>query len=239
MAERTLGEALRAVVTQEAEAPPVHSAGESVLMSPPRQRVFEYLCSRPCSTPAQIARALGLSAPTVQWHLVKLRRAEYLLELGAGRSRLFFPAGLPLDARDLSVLSTLHGLGGWPILAATLARPGLTLRQLADATGLGLGAARVQTRRLSGSGLLVVVVDGRYRRFYPGPEVSRLDRESRRKLRAFRTTLLRRLERDRLGPTTRLSRGREAELELHVGDRTHRLRLPADSLFAPVGETDG
>jgi len=242
MTERRLGEALRAMVSAEAGGERASGAGESVLMNPNRQRIFEFLCFYPCSTPSQISQALRMSGPTVQWHLVKLARAEYVRDSPSGRSHLYFPAGLGLDDLELATLTAVNGLGGSRLLSVVVAQPGLTLRQLGEATGLGAGAVRLQASRLANAGLLVVVTDGRYRRFYPSEAILRLEKAARRKLRAFRARLLKRMERERLSPTTQLSLSREQEVQIRVGDRAYVMRLPSGSLLNAVtalGGSDG
>jgi DNA-binding transcriptional ArsR family regulator len=235
MAERRLGEALRQRVVEDAMPQPILGGeGESILMNPNRQRILEHLAFHPCSSLAQVAAALRMSGPTVQWHVAKLTRARYLRGLPSGRSQLYYPADLPLDAAETSILATVNGFGAGRLLALIAAHPGLTLRQLSEAAGVGVGAARLQSVRLASSDLAVVVTDGRYRRFYPGGALARLDRGARRKLRVFRARLLKRLEMERLRPRARPTLSREHEIELQVGDRAYVLRLPANSLLESV-----
>src|SRR3972149_6833404 len=82
MADRRIGAALRALVLEDdLPADPLGGEEESVLMNLNRQRIFQHLCFFPCSSLAQVASALRMSGPTVQWHVAKLARARYLRSL--------------------------------------------------------------------------------------------------------------------------------------------------------------
>src|SRR3990172_2506306 len=240
MAERRLGQAFRSrVLEEEPDLEVPAGREESVLMNPNRQRIFEYLSFCPCPSLTQAAGALGMSGPTAQWHAAKLARARYLQAVPTGRAQLFYPTALSREPRDLTVLTAVNGLGGAKLLALVVAHPGLTLRQLSDAAGVGIGAARLQALRLVAADLAVVIADGRYRRIYPSGTILHLEKGARRKLRAFRQRLLKRLEHEKMRPTLRASLSREQELEVHVGDRTYVLRLPTSSLLHGIAPSGG
>ena len=240
MAERKIGQAFRSrVLEDEPDADLPAGAEESVLMNPNRQRIFEFLGFYPCYSLTQAAGALGTSGPTAQWHAAKLARARYLRSIPTGRAQLYYPTALALEPRDIAILTAVNGLGGARLLALVVAHPGLTLRQLADAAGLGIGAARLQALRLVSADLAVVVTDGRYRRLYPSETILHLERGARRKLRAFRQRLLKRLEHEKMRPTLRPTLTREQEVEVHVGERTYVLRLPTTSLLQGIGSPGG
>ena len=118
MADRRIGAALRALVLEDdLPADPLGGEEESVLMNLNRQRIFQHLCFFPCSSLAQVASALRMSGPTVQWHVAKLARARYLRSLPSGRSQLWYPFALSLDAAEVSALATVNGFGAAPILS--------------------------------------------------------------------------------------------------------------------------
>jgi len=224
---RRLGDALKAAVSEGYE-PSEGSAARSALMNENRRRVFEYLAWHPCATVGEVADALAVSDPTAAWHLAKLVEAGYAQPVQAP-SRSFCAAGLNLQEAEVSVLAALARGDAPRALALVLTTPGLTAGQLA--AKMERRSARRVLQELADAGLLVAVVDGRFRRFYPGGAVSAIERNASRRLRDFRRRLLRRLEQDRLAPELRMAPGDAVEIDLHFGDDRATLRLPTASLI--------
>ena len=226
---RKLGEALRRVVS-DAYVAEEAVAVRSALMNANRRRAFEYVAWHPGATATEVARALAASEPTAAWHLRKLAEAGYVQEVRVGRTRVYCPAGLGLRDGEVAGLVALSDARATRALHIVLTTPGLTAPQIAGRVG---GASvRGALRALLGTGLVVAIVDGRYRRYYPGAGVADLERGSGRRLREFGRRLVRRLERDRLSPEARAAPGDVLEIDVRFGEERATLRLPAGSLLA-------
>ena len=226
---RKLGEALKAVVSEAYDAE-TSAAPRGALMNANRRRVFEHVAWHPCCTVADVTRALRLSGATAAWHLHKLVEAEYVNEVRVGRVGRYLASGLGLDPEEVAVLAALaHAISG-QAFAIALTTPGLTAEELAGR--LGRKSARRPLRALVAASLVVPVVDGRYRRYYPGPAVSTLEKNAGRRMRDFRRRLLRRLEGDRLAPQVRTAPGDVLEVDVVFGDERATMRLPMGSLLA-------
>ena len=52
--------------------------GETILMNPQRQLILQYLSKYPCNHMNGIVRDLGLSYPTVKWHIDLLVKQDFV-----------------------------------------------------------------------------------------------------------------------------------------------------------------
>jgi len=225
---RKLGQALKQVVSEPVETER-GAAARSVLMNANRRRVFEYVAWHPCCAAAEIAHALDVSGPTAAWHLRKLAEAGYVVEPVLGRARRYHVAGMALEPNELGGLAALADETARSALAAIVQRPGVTTRDLADRTDRA--GLRRAVRTLAAAGWISTVVDGRFRRYYPGPTLAAIERSAPRRLRDFRRRLLRRLERDWLAPEARPAPGDVLEIDIRFGGVKATLRVPTESLL--------
>jgi predicted transcriptional regulator len=62
--------------------------------------IFEYITANPGAHQRKIARALDVNHGTVRWHLKKLRKADLLEEVDAGRSSEYFPTEVGEEAQS-------------------------------------------------------------------------------------------------------------------------------------------
>jgi DNA-binding transcriptional ArsR family regulator len=67
------------------------------------REIFEYITANPGAHQRKIARALDVNHGTVRWHLKKLRKADLLDEVDAGRASEYFPTEVGEE-----VISTLE-----------------------------------------------------------------------------------------------------------------------------------
>ncbi|HEV8595879.1 MAG TPA: winged helix-turn-helix transcriptional regulator [Thermoplasmata archaeon] len=221
------GEALRQVVSDR-YADEEGVAGASPLMNGNRRRAFEYVAWHPCAAPAEVARALRVSGPTAAWHLAKLAEAGYVQESRQGRTRRYHAAGLGLEASEVRGMAAIAERNAAKVVALVLETPGLTATEL---TKKGAGSP-ASIRILTGVGFLSTVVDGRFRRYYPGPGLAAIERSAPKRLRAFRRQLMRRLAHDRLAPDARAAPGEVLEIDVRFGTERATLRVPTESLLA-------
>ena len=226
-----LGEALRAMVSDKEEALEVKGRPESVLMNPTRQRIFETICHSPASRLRTIARRLEMNATVVQFHLRKMKSHAYIDTFTRGKVIVYYPSDLHPTEQDLVLLSLIADETGRELVKLVVVRPGLTPREMSLETDHCFGSVRRLLLDMESNGLVAIVIDGRHSRVFPGDGLVKLERRSHQLLRAMRSRLMRRLARDRLSPVVEMDERREGMIILKVGRRTHRLRIPSESLM--------
>lgn len=223
MKERSgLGSALRRrigvpVIPRGGEYP---GQRESVLMNPTRLRIFQALYNSPCSHVRGLSRAVGVTPPSVQWHLGKLAEKGMVRSLDMGRRRVFYPADM-LDEEDVALLAFLNREKRVAAVRAVSEQPGVPQNQLMRATGCNGHTLR----SLVGRGVLEVVKDGRHRRYYPAAILNRRKEEHERRARKVRQLLLSRLAREGLLPEAADTGRGYLEVKVRLGTSTETLRF--------------
>ena len=226
-----LGEALRAVVSDKEEALEIKGRPESVLMSPTRQRIFEQICHYPASRLKTISKKLGMNATVVQFHLRKMRQHQYASSSQIDGNTVYYPFDLRPTDYDVASLSVLADDTGRELLKLVVETPGLTASELALKTKKSTVGIRKYLLEMESLGLVALIIDGRRNRVFPGEGLPRVEKRSRHLLRGLKSRLMRRLARDRLSPSIEMDERRESIIILKVGGRSHRLKLPAESLL--------
>jgi hypothetical protein len=89
--------------------------------------------------------------------------------------------------------------------------------------------------------MIVPVIDGRFKRYFPTDSVAAIENESIKRLRQFKRFLMKKLEGDRLNPEVHMSRTREAEIQIRIGKTRSTIAVPPEPLtnvIASFGEPD-
>ncbi|RLF02975.1 MAG: hypothetical protein DRJ64_08770, partial [Thermoprotei archaeon] len=186
-----------AVGQGEEEAPGI-SARRVTFAHPHRRRIFETVTSSPCLGLRELARMTGLSAPTVKWHLRVLHDAGYVELTSVGSRKVYYPRHMlePEDALAVRLAVTARD-----VLRQVRDSPGLMARDIS-----WNGDLRRLLRTMVSLGLLEVVRDGRYSRYYLGKRITAHPREN---VRFFKKSLLTRMHGEGLKPRiTRVTKNR-------------------------------
>jgi len=227
---KRFGEALKEIVGEGFQAEERKGKVESVLMNPNRQRIFQLLFSRPCSTAKAVASETKLSLPSVKWHLRKLVEAKYLEERIGGGRRIYCPSGLLRDEEAIQILASLSEDKLAKTFTFIAKRGGSTLLDVRKEFGVSLNTCRIRLSKLKEMGLVTSVIDGRYRRYFATDLIQNIENRNRKALRNFRRSLLKKLQEDRLNPRVQWSRSRETEVEIEVGGKKSILKIPSRTL---------
>lgn len=176
---RPLGRALQEVLAPAgagAAAREERAPGAGLLAHPARAALLQTLLDRPLCNVAQLARAVGTTAPSARWHLAVLEEAGLVETRREGRSLLACVPGTAdgPHARALGVLARPRALG---LIRAVSAAPGLTVAEVARAAQTTPQSALRALKALSTVELVETVRDGRYVRCYPGDGLERLVEE--------------------------------------------------------------
>ncbi|MCK5547652.1 MAG: winged helix-turn-helix transcriptional regulator [Thermoplasmata archaeon] len=219
--------ALKEIVGEDVDLEERKGRIESALRNENRFAIFQFLCRVPGSSIATMSLHFHLSVSAVKWHLEKLKNEGYVLEVDAGNRLAFFPKGY-LDPRFVDVLCVLNEELPAAIIWTLLKRPGLTQKGLCSELGTGAPPARYALKKLERLRLVLSVIDGRFRRYYPTDELRKLDNKNRKTLRRFRTNLIGRFHAELLNPRIELSKSRESMIEIDTGSIKNQLYIPSD-----------
>jgi DNA-binding transcriptional ArsR family regulator len=216
-----LGSALRRAL---GATPPIREQGsprrETVLMNLTRLRVLEALCNRPCAHLRWVSRTVGVTPPSVLWHIGKLAAKGLVTSRLTGRRRIHYPMGL-LEAEDVELLGFLGSERRSAIVRHLAEHPGATQGELVRITGANSHTLRGMVSR----SVLDEVKDGRHRRYYHSPMLRRRRESMDRRARRFKQLLLTKLEEEGLAPETVGSDHDVLELRVKIGGEFHTLSI--------------
>jgi DNA-binding MarR family transcriptional regulator len=138
--------------------------------SPPRAQILALLAAEPGLHFHGLARRSGLSNGALVHHLRKLEEGGLVRAQRTGRYTCYVVA----DAAPavLRAAPAVCSPGARAVLAAAMANPGSSLRDLAGRCGLRASTVAHHVRRLAEGGLLEVRRDGRSKRLHPSPLAS-------------------------------------------------------------------
>lgn len=226
-----MGEALKQIVGEGAEElAEEKKRPQSVLMNPNRQRIFQFLCDFPCSHQKRIAGGLELSNPTVRWHLQKLIRSGYVKSKMMRGRLVYYPAEMISGDKAIEAFYWMGNKDVNLLFRSVLERQGSTIEDLTNTLGRGKSKIRADLATLERLGMIVPVIDGRYKRYFPTDEVSSIESKNRKRLRQFKRFLMKKLESDRLNPEIHMSKSREAEIQIRIGKKRSYLMIPSEPL---------
>ena len=219
--------ALREVVGERVELEEKRGRIRSSLMNKNRMAIFKFLCEVPGSSVLSISKEFELSVSTVKWHLERLKMGRFVVETHTGNKVSYFPNGIA-EKRFMEVLAILNERLPAAIYWTLLRSKGLTQDDLRRHLGLNIQPIRHSLSKLEQLNLILSVIDGRYRRYYPTDELFALSSGNRKKLRQFKTTLMKSLENDMLNPKVRVTKTGDRVIEVEVGLEKSLIRIPSD-----------
>lgn len=203
----------------------------TLLMNPVRRGLFALLCKRPCMTVAEIARALRTSRANTGWHIEKLIEAGIVSKRKFGGSWVFYPAHF-LEHDDIPILSLLSDPFTMSVYKCVQAGPGITQAELGKALRTSRQALAWHISKLIRAGLIIMVRDGRFRRYKPTLLLETRARRHARRTAAFKGTLLRILKEDGTDPTIVKSLTRSLIVKLSSSRPPSMLEVELDPFAA-------
>jgi DNA-binding transcriptional ArsR family regulator len=212
------------------------AGGNALFMNPTRRDIFSLLCARPCLHLSGIAREMGLSVPTVRWHLGKLAADNFVSVRTLSRKKIYFPAGL-LEDEDIGMLALLNDAGSRDIYFHILDEPGLSQKDLTSKLGVRHQVVMWHAGRLEKGGLIEMVADGRYRRYYPTDRLNIREDAGRKRLKHFREELIRRLKRDGVDPEVVRTTAGGIHFRVTSGTKRRSFRVPTQPYRTVLGKT--
>ena len=105
-------------------------SGETILMNPQRQLILQYLSKYPCNHMNGIVRDLGLSYPTVKWHIDLLVKQEFISYKNVGNKNVYFPYNMIAD-KDIELFTFLNKDKARALFLTLIKKAGLTQKEIA------------------------------------------------------------------------------------------------------------
>ena len=221
-----VGRAFEKAVTTKGEETQ-EEGGEKVrkfeFLNKNRQEIFQYLCFHPCAHISMISKATGLSLHATSWHLRRLVEGNYVSKRTFGKKTVFYPLDM-IASKDTPILELLNTEKARSIYLLIIERNGLSQGEICEMLGIKHQAVIWYTRKLETLGLLTILEDGKYRRYYPTDLLRRKRNDNAMRLKAFKEKIVKRFQSEMLSPTVlrstdekvvvRISRGKSrAEVE--------------------------
>jgi len=205
--------------------------GRSTLTNPKRRGIFEYLCSHPCISTAEICRRVGLSQSSARWHLDKLMEEGYVANQRLSKRRVYYPRGL-IDGSDTALLQTLSLEKHKKAYLHILSNGGSTQREAAQCLGLSRQSLIRIAERLENLNLITTVQDGKFKRYYPTTLLSEKREKNHTRIKVFQKEFISKLEEEGISKEVLRKTGEEMVIALHVGPRREILRIRTDPFVA-------
>ncbi len=201
----------------------------SPMLNPVRRRIFEFVCRFPGTSPSQTAQALGFSLSTLRWHLEKLMEGEFLEVTRLGRKMGIYPPALvPREHCDLLII--LNGRMERSIMSFIVRTKGCTQSDVIEKVGEPQQNIQSHLKKLEKYEIVMVLKDGRYRRYYPGPILDELDKIVQRRGKNFRADFLEKIKKGGIDLKVQLFSRTRMIVELSSGRERSAMVIP----FTPV-----
>jgi DNA-binding MarR family transcriptional regulator len=232
---KKLGEALKSVVGDGyGDAEEKKGKVESVLMNTNRQLIFQFLIFHPCCNMRKVATELKMSPPTVKWHLDKLVDGGYVSSSIVSNKKVFYPTMMIPEGDMISILEAVNRDRVGLTFLSIVENQGSTQGEISKAMGISTQSVRGYISMLEQLGLIITIVDGRHKRYFPSDKLKKMEKDMRKRIRNFRKFLLKKLAEDRLNPSIDLSRRREAEITIRVSKKKGSFKIPEDPFSSSV-----
>ena len=232
---KKLGEALKSVVGEGyGEGEEKKGKQESVLMNTNRQLIFQFLIFHPCCNMRKVANELKMSPPTVKWHLDKLSDGGYVSSSMVLNKKVYYPTMMIPEGDMVEIMEAVNRDKVGMTFLSIVENQGSTQGEIAKAMGVSTQSVRGYISLLERLGLIVTIVDGRHRRYFPSGKLKNMEKTMRKRIRNFRKFLLKKLGEDRLNPSIDLSGRREAEIIIRVSRKKGSFKIPEEPFTSSV-----
>jgi predicted transcriptional regulator len=211
--------------------------GETILLNTQRQLILQYLSKYPCNHMNGIVRDLGLSYPTVKWHIDLMIKQEFVSYKNIGNKNVFFPYNMIAD-KDIELFTFLNKDKARVLYNLLIQRPGLTQKEICKLSKMSNRTVISYLMELVDFGFINVRKDGIFRRYYPSNLINELINSYRDRMNSFRKEIKRKLIRDGLNPI--IVRAHDNMLQIQIGDMkdTSILKIYANPIMTLLSKED-
>jgi DNA-binding MarR family transcriptional regulator len=211
--------------------------GETILLNTQRQLILQYLSKYPCNHMNGIVRDLGLSYPTVKWHIDLMIKQEFVSYKNIGNKNVFFPYNMIAD-KDIELFTFLNKDKARVLYSLLINKPGLTQKEICTLSKMSNRTVISYLMELVDYGFINVRKDGIYRRYYPSNLINELMNSYRDRMNSFRKEIKRKLIRDGLNPI--IVRAHDNMLQIQIGDMkdTSILKIYANPIMTLLSKEE-
>lgn len=229
-------DAFKKEIGEETEAPkgPAEPAKETLTMNPRRREIFQYLCRYPCTRLSKIARDLELSNAATKWHLERLVEKDFIVKDEVNNDTVFYPTTM-IDDSDVEIFTIMNHERATPIFRKILSDSGITQKVLLTEVQLNQRTVVRHTQELERAGLIEIIQDGKFRRYYPTHLVEKMSVNYRKRVKGFRKHLLKKLKDDGVKPKVMRATDNALHVKITAGEKKSVLELGTQP-FASVIE---
>jgi DNA-binding MarR family transcriptional regulator len=210
-------------------------SGETILMNPQRQLILQYLSKYPCNHMNGIVRDLGLSYPTVKWHIDLLVKQEFISYKNVGNKNVYFPYNMIAD-KDIELFTFLNKDKARALFLTLIKKSGLTQKEICKLSKMSNRTVISYLNDLEKYRFIKVRKDGIYRKYYPTNLINELMDSYRNRLNNFRKDIKRKLIKDGLNPV--IIRAQDNQLQIQIGDTKNNsiLKIYANPVVTLLGK---
>lgn len=219
-------DAFKKGIEEDKEAPkvPAERVKETITMNPRRQEILQYLCRYPCTRMSKIAKDLELSMAATKWHLERLAEKNFIIKEVVSGDTIFYPANM-IDESEIETFAIINHERATPILRRILSNSGITQKDLCEEVQLNQRTVVRHTSELERTGLIEIIQDGKFRRYYPTQLIKNMNEDYRRRASRFRKHLLKMLRKDGVSPQVMRSTDKALHVKITAGDKKRVLEL--------------
>jgi DNA-binding MarR family transcriptional regulator len=234
---RRMVDAFKMEIEEDKEAPkgPREPITETITMNPRRQEILSFLCRYPCSRLSKIAKELELSNAATKWHLARLAEKDFITSQDMGNTKVFYPIDM-IEKGDVNIFACMNHERAIPILRRILSNSGITQKALCQDVQLNQRTVVRHTNELENVGLINIIQDGKFRRYYPTQLIEKMRVDYRKRVKRFRKHLLKKLKDDGVNPKVMRATDFSLHVRITAGEKKNLLELgtqPFSSVLEP------
>ncbi len=199
-------------------------SGTTVFMNPTRQDIFVKLSEKPGVGLREMARMMGVSAPTASWHLGKLSNAGILVVKKVGNSTRYFPNWM-IEHDDMDFVALLATELPCNVLKIILETPGINQKEIAKKVSKPHQSIIRVCDKLAAAGVISIIEDGRYTRYFPTELLSTKDEEYTDRIKLFRENVVLALKADGVKPKIIKNMKNKFVVDVTAGSDRRRLQI--------------
>ena len=222
-----IGDALKKAVEvkPQEELDRSRSRPSSALMNPNRRKIFQYLCSHPCSRIGQISHALDLSRSTVSWHIDYLVKSGYLDHQSTGNKKAYCPVSL-LSRKSMLVFMFLNHHSTLELYREVLKEPGQDKSMLSEKVSASQSHVSEILKTMIEMQLISSVRDGKHVRFFPTDEAIQIMKKDLSSQKEFIRSLIKKMSSEHLRPEINELKGGGVTIHIKVPGQTAKIEIP-------------
>jgi predicted transcriptional regulator len=229
-----IGDALKKAVEEESTTPDESGKKErisSVLMNVNRRNIYRFLCQRPCSSVGDLTARLSISRATTSWHLKILKEAGYVESLSFNNKEFFAPKDMVSHGDTMIITAILNDSRCNMLFKAVIENNGASTTTLRESLQI-TRSITPSLKKLEAVGLITSVKDGKQIRFFPTTKLEDTVKAEGARLKAFRRTIIKRMESEHLKPVIEEIKGSGLVIILNYFDQAEEILIPYKPLEA-------